>query len=75
MDTRIVQLCQQGFDKPNANTDDSSRLALKSLANILLLEEETRQNFVDLGYSGKVGDRIKVIYSCIYLHRRKMTSM
>ena len=50
-------LCRYGFDDDSLET---SRAALKCLANVLLLANETRQIFVDLGYASKAAARIKV---------------
>lgn len=53
----ISILSRYGLDKESSNT---SREALRCLANAFLLNEPSRQIFVDLGYAGKAADRLKV---------------
>lgn len=53
----IELLCRYGFDDDSLET---SRAALKCLANVLLLQSDTRQMFVDLGYASKAAERMKV---------------
>ncbi|KAF2760334.1 hypothetical protein EJ05DRAFT_474220 [Pseudovirgaria hyperparasitica] len=52
----IDTLCRHGFHSPSTTT---SREALRCLANALLLQTETRQIFVDLGFSEKVCELLK----------------
>ncbi len=59
MNTNIAPLCHDAFDH-FPRDPLSSRVALKSLANTLLLQEQTRQKFVNLGYASKAADRLKV---------------
>ncbi|KAI6879587.1 hypothetical protein KC360_g7845 [Hortaea werneckii] len=42
------------------DTSNASREALRTLANAFLLNEASRQTFVDLGYAPKAADRLKV---------------
>ena len=49
-------LSTYGFDR---GTDPASREALRCLANAFLLNEPSRQLFVDLGYAPKAADRLK----------------
>lgn len=60
----IRKLCQEAFDSPSS--PESSRAALKSIANTLLLHSRARQTFVDLGYAGRVADRLKVLINQSY---------
>ncbi|KAK4549442.1 hypothetical protein LTR36_006439 [Oleoguttula mirabilis] len=53
----ISILSRCGLDKESSNT---SREALRCLANAFLLNEPSRQLFVDLGYATKAADRLKV---------------
>lgn len=50
-------LCQHSYD---ARFLDSSREALKCLANVLLIESTTRQIVVDLGYADKAAVKLRV---------------
>lgn len=50
-------LCQHSYD---ARFLDSSREALKCLANALLIESKTRQMVVDLGYADKAAIKLRV---------------
>lgn len=50
-------LCSNGFNSVDTAT---SQEALRCLANALLLEQETRQIFVDLGFAEKAADKLKV---------------
>ncbi|KAI1355345.1 guanine nucleotide exchange factor [Xylaria sp. FL0043] len=52
----IEMLTRYAFDSPSITT---SRNALRCLCNALLLKEECRQIFVDLGYEAKVCDKLK----------------
>ncbi|KAF2716828.1 hypothetical protein K431DRAFT_256709 [Polychaeton citri CBS 116435] len=52
----IKLLCEYGLDKSSST---ASREALKCLANSFLLNESTRQIFVDLGYAAKATERLK----------------
>ncbi|EON68086.1 hypothetical protein W97_07234 [Coniosporium apollinis CBS 100218] len=52
----IQTLAQHGFDSSSLAT---SREALRCLANALLLQPQTRQIFVDLGYAKKAAERLK----------------
>ena len=56
-------LLKYGFDR---SSDAVSREALRCLANAMLLNESTRQTVLDLDYSGKAAERMKVsvLYSC-----------
>ena len=53
----VRTLCQHGFD---GNSLHTGRLALRCLANVMLLKPETRQIFVDLGYAPKAAECLKV---------------
>ncbi|KAF2092121.1 hypothetical protein K490DRAFT_70794 [Saccharata proteae CBS 121410] len=53
----IETLARHGFLNSNTTT---SREALRSLANALLLQPQTRQIFVDLGFADKAAERLKV---------------
>lgn len=53
----ISVLGRYGSDHGNTPT---SREALRCLANALLLNEASRQTFVDLGYAPKTADRLKI---------------
>ncbi|KAI7715574.1 hypothetical protein KC353_g6000 [Hortaea werneckii] len=44
----------------DGDTSNASREALRTLANAFLLNEASRQVFVDLGYAPKAADRLKV---------------
>lgn len=50
-------LCQHSYDTKFL---DSSREALKCLANALLIESKTRQMVVDLGYANKAAIKLRV---------------
>lgn len=56
----IQTLCRYGFDNDSLET---SRAALKVLANVLLLDSDARQIYVDLGYASKAAERMKVKHS------------
>ena len=56
----ILILCRHSFD---GNSLITGREALKCLANIMLLEEPTRQIFVDLGYAAKAAECLKVSHT------------
>ena len=56
----VQVLCRYGFDSDSLET---SRAALKVLANVLLLDSDTRQIFVDLGHASKAAQRMKVKHS------------
>ncbi|KAK5127690.1 hypothetical protein LTR08_004335 [Meristemomyces frigidus] len=53
----ISTLSSYGLDQGSSAT---SREALRCLANAFLLNEPSRQTFVDLGYATKAADRLKV---------------
>ncbi|CAK3956029.1 guanine nucleotide exchange factor synembryn like [Lecanosticta acicola] len=53
----ISILSKYGLDQQDANV---SREALRCLANALLLNEPSRQIFVDLGYVPKTAERLKI---------------
>ncbi|RMZ26058.1 hypothetical protein D0859_09877 [Hortaea werneckii] len=53
----ISTLSRYALDGDNSN---ASREALRTLANAFLLNEASRQTFVDLGYAPKAADRLKV---------------
>ncbi|KAI7532354.1 hypothetical protein KC317_g19521, partial [Hortaea werneckii] len=44
----------------DGDASNASREALRTLANAFLLNEASRQTFVDLGYAPKAADRLKV---------------
>ncbi|KAI1105577.1 guanine nucleotide exchange factor [Jackrogersella minutella] len=52
----IETLTRHAFNSPSSTT---SRNALRILCNVLLLKQETRQMFVDLGYEAKLCDKLK----------------
>ncbi|KAI1655300.1 guanine nucleotide exchange factor [Daldinia decipiens] len=52
----IEMLARHAFNSPSSTT---SRNALRVLCNALLLESETRQIFVDLGYGDKLCDKLQ----------------
>ncbi|KAG9228762.1 guanine nucleotide exchange factor synembryn-domain-containing protein [Amylocarpus encephaloides] len=53
----IETLTRHAFNSPSQNT---SRAALRCLANAMLLRAETRQIFVDLGYMSKACAKLKL---------------
>lgn len=53
----IETLCKYGF---NSTDIAIAREALRCLANALLLAQETRQIFVDLGFAEKAAEKFKV---------------
>ncbi|KAI0444931.1 guanine nucleotide exchange factor [Xylaria telfairii] len=52
----IEMLTRHAFNSPSSTT---SRNALRCLCNALLLKQECRQMFVDLGYEAKACDKLK----------------
>ncbi|SMR50857.1 unnamed protein product [Zymoseptoria tritici ST99CH_1A5] len=54
----ITVLSKYGLDRDDA--PDTSREALRCLANAFYLNEPCRQTFVDLGYAPKAAERLKV---------------
>ncbi|RDW89661.1 hypothetical protein BP6252_01693 [Coleophoma cylindrospora] len=52
----IETLTRHAFDSPSNTT---SRNALRCLANAMLLNQESRQIFVDLGYEAKVCEKLR----------------
>ena len=50
-------LCQHSYE---ARFLDSSREALKCLANVLLIESKTRQMIVTLGYADRAAIKLRV---------------
>ncbi|KAI2467074.1 guanine nucleotide exchange factor [Annulohypoxylon bovei var. microspora] len=52
----VETLTRHAFNSPSSTT---SRNALRILCNVLLLKQETRQMFVDLGYEAKACDKLK----------------
>lgn len=55
-------LCQHSYD---TRFIDSSQVALKCLANTLLIESKTRQMVVNLGYADKAAMKLKVESSVV----------
>jgi hypothetical protein len=55
----ITILSKYGFDQKEAKAGAASREALRCLANAFLLDEPSRQTFVDLGYAPKAAERLK----------------
>jgi hypothetical protein len=55
----VKVLCVYAFEDTDTNAV-SSLVALKCLANLLLLESKTRQFFVNEGYAGATAERLKV---------------
>jgi hypothetical protein len=53
----INTLCSYGFNKKGSEV---SREALRCVANALLLDEPTRQTFVDLDNGPKAAEMLKV---------------
>ncbi|KAL9102738.1 MAG: hypothetical protein Q9163_002135 [Psora crenata] len=49
-ETDIIALCRTAFDGDDVHSESSVK-AMKTLANTLLLQEETRQLFADSGYA------------------------
>ncbi|KAI9729589.1 MAG: hypothetical protein M1834_006785 [Cirrosporium novae-zelandiae] len=66
----IETLCKHGFD---GNSLITSREALRCLANAFLLDSNTRQFFVDLGYPEKAAERLKV-YTMAQIPHGKRTN-
>ena len=56
----ISILSRYGLDQKEAKSAPSSREALRCLANAFLLNEPSRQTFVDLGYAPKAAERLRV---------------
>jgi hypothetical protein len=52
-------LCRYGFDQRDPKRLPASREALRCLANAFLLNEPSRQIFVDIGYAPKAVERLK----------------
>ena len=55
----VETLCFYAFENSDPK-DEASRVALKCIANILLLESKTRQKFVDGGNAVKVARELNV---------------
>ena len=55
----ITILSKYGFDQKEAKSASASREALRCLANAFLLDEGSRQTFVDLGYAPKAAEKLK----------------
>lgn len=53
-------MSRYGLDPKDQKSAAASREALRCLANAFLLNESSRQTFVDLGYAPKLSDRLKV---------------
>ena len=57
--TDLVALCKTAFD-PEQEDAQQSQIALKNLANVLLLEQKARQQFAESGKVKKVADKLRV---------------
>ena len=58
--TDFLALAKKAFTDSQQDVQDT-RAAMKSVANTLLLQEKTRQQFADAGYAAEVADRLHVL--------------